>query len=111
AALAAPQARRLGGLSQVRGDPGPLQLLHDVPPPGAPLDRELHLRHAAEPAQPPAQGLPVRRTDPATPALSRPGTDIVEGQLTPVQIESSGNRHRAPPGRCSGTVPPAHAIL
>ena len=110
-ALAAPQARRLGGLGQVSGDPGPLQLLHDVPPPGAPLDRELNARHAAEPAQPPAQALPVRRTDPATSALSCPGIDIVEGQLTPVQIEPSSHRHRTPPGRRSGTVPPAHTIL
>jgi hypothetical protein len=43
AALGAAQAGGLGGLGQVRGDPGPLQLLDHVPPAGAALQRQGHL--------------------------------------------------------------------
>jgi hypothetical protein len=57
--LAAAGERGVGRLGQMRRDPGRGQLLGDIPPPGAPLDRERGILAAGEPRQPGPQVLPV----------------------------------------------------
>ena len=59
--LAAAGERGVGRLGQMRRDPGRGQLLGDIPPPGAPLDRERDILAAGEPRQPGPQVLPVGR--------------------------------------------------
>jgi hypothetical protein len=61
--LAAAGKRGVGRLGQVRRDTGRGQLPGDIPPPGAPLDRERDVITAGEPGQPGPQVLPVSRTD------------------------------------------------
>ena len=72
-------ARGVGRLGDMRGDPGRGQLLCDVPPPGAPLHREVRVL-AGEPArQPRGQVLTVGRGDLAAPHLPRGGVGRVAG--------------------------------
>jgi hypothetical protein len=47
--LAAAGGRGIGRLGQMRRDAGRGQLLGDIPPPGAPLDRERDVITAGEP--------------------------------------------------------------
>jgi hypothetical protein len=78
----------------MRCDTGRGQLLSHVPPPGAPLDRERHILNAGEPGQPGPQVLPVSRGD--LPALHLPGhgVEVVEGDLSPVDIQPAYDGHR-----------------
>jgi len=61
--LAAAGERGIGRLGQMRCHARRGQLLGDVPPPGAPLDRERDIVAAPEPGQPGPQVLPVGRAD------------------------------------------------
>ena len=93
-ALRAAQGRGLGRLSQQRGDPRPLQLLHHEQPPRAALHRETHIIAAREPLlQPAAQRHPARRLDPAPPHLPGHGVQIVEGDLSTVDVKPSYDGH------------------
>jgi len=73
----------VGRLGQMRRDPGRGQLIRDIPPPGAPLDRERDVLAAGEPRQPGPQMLPVSRGDLAAPHLPGLGVEVVEGDLLP----------------------------
>jgi len=85
--------RGLGRLSQQRGDPRPLQLLDHEPPPGAALHRERHIIAAGEPPQPRAQCLPARRIDPAPPHLPGHGVQVVECDLSTMDVKPSYDGH------------------
>jgi len=91
--LRPPLMRGLRRLSQKRGDPRALQLLHHEPPPGAALHRERHIITASEPRQPGAQRLPARRVDPAPPDLPGHSVEIVKGDLSTVDVKPSYDRH------------------
>jgi hypothetical protein len=85
--------RGLGRFGDVRGDPRPRQLLHDIAPPGAALQRERHLRTPGEALQPPTQVFPIRRGDPAAHHLPGVQIDVVECQLRPVNVDTTHDRH------------------
>ena len=92
--LTAPQRGDIRRLGDMRGDPGRGQFLSDIPPPGAPLHREVRVL-AGEPArQPRCQMLPVRRGDLPAPHLPRRGVEIVEGDLLPVNVQPAYDGHR-----------------
>ena len=74
-------SRHDGQLGQARRDAGPGQLLGDVPPAGARLQRERNVIAAREPRQPLPQPRPVGRGDLAPLHLPRPGVQIVERDL------------------------------
>jgi hypothetical protein len=95
AALAPPGigVRSLRRLGQVRHDPRPGQLLHDIPPASAPFDREGGLQ-AREPGEPLTQPLPVRGLDPSPAHLAGLGIQVVEGDLLSVQIQSAYDAHQ-----------------
>ena len=78
----------------MRRDTGRGQLLDDIPPPGAPLDRERDVLAVGEPGQPGPQVHPVGRGDLA--ALHLPGlaVEVVEGDLLPVDIQPAYDGHR-----------------
>ncbi len=81
-------------LGQVRRDAGRGQLLRDVPPPGAPLDRERGVIAAGEPREPGPQVLPVSRPDLAAQHLPGPGIEVVERDLLTVDIQPAYDGHR-----------------
>ena len=85
--FAATRRRSVRRLADMRADPGSGQLLGDVPPPRAPLQREIRVLAATEPRQPGPQVLPVGRGDLAAPHLPGHGIEIVERQLLPVNVE------------------------
>ena len=78
----------------MRRNPGRGQLLGDIPPPGASLDRERDILAASEPRQPGAQVLPVSRGDLAAPHLPGHGVEVVESDLLPVDIQPAYDGHR-----------------
>ena len=92
--LAAAGEGGIGRLGQMRRGPGRGQLLHDIPPPGAPLDRERDILAAVEPRQPGPQVLPVGRADLAAAHLPGLGVEVVEGDLFPVDIQPAYDGHR-----------------
>ena len=94
APLAAAGERGIGRLGQMRRDAGRGQLLGDIPPPGAPLDRERDVLAAGEPGQPGPQVLPVGRADLATAHLPGHGVEVVESDLLPVDIQPAYDGHR-----------------
>ncbi len=72
----------------MRADPGRRQLLGDIPPSGAPFQREVRVLAAGEPPrQPGGQVRPVRRGDLAALQLAGGGIEIVEGDLLPVNVQ------------------------
>ncbi len=91
--LGTAQVRGLGRLGQQRGDPRPLQLLHHELPPRTALHRERHVRTAREPLQPVPQRFPAGRRDPAPPHLTGHGVQIVEGDLSTVDVKPSYDGH------------------
>jgi hypothetical protein len=92
--LAAAGERGISRLGNVRRDAGPGQLLRDVAPAGAPLQRERDVIAAGEPHQPGPQVRPVSRGDLA--ALHLPGrcVQVVERELLPVDVEPAYDGHR-----------------
>jgi hypothetical protein len=84
----------VGRLGQMRRGAGRSQLLCDIPPPGAPLDRERDILAAGEPRQPGPQVRPVSRGDLAAPHLPGAGVEVVEGDLLPVNIQPAYDGHR-----------------
>ena len=110
--LAAAGERGIRRLGQMRRDPGRGQLLCDIPPPGAPLDRERDVITAGEPRQPGPQVLPVGRGDLAALHLPGPGVEIVESDLLPVNIQPAYDRHRdlLKLRRGAGTRPHANCL-
>jgi hypothetical protein len=92
--LAAAGERGISRLSDMRRDAGPGQLLRDIPPAGAPLQRERHVLAAGEPHQPGPQVRPVGRGDLAALHLPGRGVQIVERELLPVDIEPAYDGHR-----------------
>ena len=86
--------RGVGRLGQMRRDPGRGQLLGHIPPARAPLHRERDVLPAGEPRQPGPQMLPVGRGDLAAPHLPGLGVQVVEGDLSPVDIQPAYDRHR-----------------
>ena len=77
--LAAAGERGIGRLGQVRRNTGRGQLLGDMPPPGAPLDRGRDILTAGEPRQPGPQVHPVRRGDLAAAHLPGAGVEVAKG--------------------------------
>jgi hypothetical protein len=100
APLGATQRAGVGRLGQLRGGPRTLQLLHDIPPAGAALQREGGLP-TGELAQPGAQVLAVGRGEPAALVLATVTVDPVVGDLAAVHVKPTYDRHRdllrAPP--------------
>ena len=92
--LAAAGERGISRLGHVRRDAGPGQLLRDVPPAGAPLQRERHVIAAGEPHQPGPQVRPVGRGDLAALHLPRHGVQVIECELLPVDVEPAYDGHR-----------------
>jgi hypothetical protein len=92
--LAAAGERGVGRLGQVRRDAGRGQLPGDIPPPGAPLDRERDVIAAGEPGQPGPQVLPADRGNLASVDLPGYGVEVVEGDLLPVDIQPACDGHR-----------------
>jgi len=92
--LAAAGEGGIGRLGDVRRDAGRGQLLCDVPPAGAPLQRERDVVPAGEPCQPGPQVRAVGRGDLA--ALHLPGlrVQVVERELLPVDIQPAYDGHR-----------------
>src|ERR1017187_5058957 len=88
------RGRGVGRLAEMRGTAGRGQLLGDIPPAGAPLQREPDGVTAGEPRQPGAQVRAVGRDDLAAVDLPGHGVEIVEGQLLPVDIQSAYDGHR-----------------
>ena len=78
----------------MRRDPGRGQLLSHVPPARAPLHRERDVIAAGEPGQPDPQALPVGRGDLAAAHLPGYGVEVVESDLSPVDIEPAYDGHR-----------------
>ena len=78
----------------MRRDAGEGQLLGDVPPAGAPLQRERGVVAVGEPRQPGPQMRAVSRGDLAPLDLPGHGVEIVEGQLLPVDIQPAYDGHR-----------------
>jgi hypothetical protein len=94
--LAAAGERGVSRLGDVRRDAGRGQLLRDVPPAGAPLQRERDVIAASEPHQPGPQVRPVGRGDLAALHLPGRGVEIVERELLPVDIQPAYDGHRDP---------------
>jgi NAD(P)-dependent dehydrogenase (short-subunit alcohol dehydrogenase family) len=92
--LAAAGKGGIGRLGQMRRDAGRGQFLRDIPPPGAPLDRERDVLAAGEPRQSGPQMRPVRRGDLAALHLPGLGVEVVEGDLLPVDIQPAYDGHR-----------------
>jgi hypothetical protein len=92
--LAAAGERGVSRLGDVRHDAGPGQLLRDVPPASAPLQRERDVITAGEPHQPGPQVRPVGRGDLAALHLPARGVQIVERELLPVDVEPAYDGHR-----------------
>ena len=92
--LAAAGERGVGRLGQMHRDAGRGQLLGDIPPPRARLQRERDILAAGEPGQPGAQVRPVGRGDLAAAHLPGPGVEVVEGDLLPVDIQPAYDGHR-----------------
>jgi hypothetical protein len=88
------QGGGLRGLGQVRGNPRRQQFLRDIAPPGAPLQREVHILTASEAGQPGPQMLPVSRGHPAPLYLAGHGVEVLEGQLTAMHVERAYDAHR-----------------
>src|SRR5207244_696553 len=76
--------RGIGRRGAVRRDAGAGELLRDVPPAGAPLQRERDVVPAGEPRQPGPQVRAVGRGDLAALHLPGPGIEVVERELLPV---------------------------
>jgi hypothetical protein len=91
--LRAAQVRCLGWLGQQRGDPGALQFLDDEQPSRAAFHRERHIPAAGEPLQPRPQRGTARRIDPAPPHLPGASIQIVEGDLSTVDVKPSYDGH------------------
>jgi hypothetical protein len=79
--------RGVGRLGQVRGHPGALQLLDQVPPSGARLGRERDIVAAGEPVQPCRQPSPISRDDLTALHLAGDCVEMVEGDLLSGHIE------------------------
>ena len=92
--LAAPGERGVSRLGDMRHDAGRGQLLRDVPPAGAPLQRERDVVPAGEPRQPGPQVHTVSRGDLAPLHLPRHGVQVVERELLPVNIQPAYDGHR-----------------
>jgi len=92
--LAAAGEGGVGRLGQVHRDASRGQLLGDVPPPGAPLDRERGIAVTGEPDQPGSQVLPVGRADLPAAHLPGHGVEVVESDLLPVDIQPAYDGHR-----------------
>jgi hypothetical protein len=99
--LAPPQVRRLRRFGQMRAHPRRRQLLRDVPPPGAPLHRELDLAPVlpiTEPTrQPRGELASVSGRDLPHRHLPGLGVQIVEGDLLPVNVQPAYDGHQGPP--------------
>jgi hypothetical protein len=120
--LRAAQRGSVSGLSNVRIDPGRLELFDHEPPAGATLERE-RSRLIVKPTQPMAHLDARRWRNLAAADLTASGVEIVEGDLPSVHVESPHNRHdrlltsgtgwRIPALLLSGEAPralPTHAI-
>jgi hypothetical protein len=92
--LAAAGERGVSRLGQMRGDPGLGKFFGDVPPARAPLHRERDVLTAGEPGQPGPQMLPVGRADLPAAHLPCLGVEVVESNLSPVDIQPAYDGHR-----------------
>jgi hypothetical protein len=83
-------------------EPGHLDLLHDIPPTSATLDRDLHVAIAADPRtnlvfEPPPEPVTVRLPQPTLPHLPRLLLENVERDLAAMKIEPTYHAHQGPP--------------
>jgi hypothetical protein len=92
--LAAAGESGVSRLGDMRRHTGRGQLLRDVPPAGASLQRERDVVAAGEPHQPGPQVRPVGRGDLAALHLPGRGVQIVERELLPVDVEPAYDGHR-----------------
>jgi hypothetical protein len=77
----------------VRGDPRTVELLDDVAPAGAALQRERHIGPLEEPIQPLPQLCPISRGDPPAEHFAGVEIHVVECQLRPVNVDTTHDRH------------------
>src|SRR5437899_7368832 len=88
APLTTPRRGGVRWLGQRRLDPRALKLLDHETPPGAPLDRERHIRAPSEPLrQPLTQHRTARRSDPPPIHTIGVRVEIVEGDLSTMHVE------------------------
>jgi hypothetical protein len=75
--------------------PGVGEFLGHIPPAGTALQRELDIGPASEaPGQPIGQMRPIGRRDLTALQFTGHGVDIVEGELLPMDVQSSYDGHR-----------------
>ena len=72
---------------------GGRQLLADIAPPGAALQREIRVPIPKMLGQPAPQRLPGRRTN-LTPVHQAVVIHVIEGDLLPVHVQAAYHRHR-----------------
>jgi hypothetical protein len=77
----------------MRGDSRTVELLDDVAPAGAALQRERHIGLPDEPLQPPPEVCSVSRGDPPAHHLAGVEIHVIECQLRPVNINTTHDRH------------------
>lgn len=94
----------VGRLRQMSHEPRCLQLLHDVAPTGAAVQREVD-GHTVEAHQLVAHGRPVRGHDPPAGQLAVTNVEIVEGALSPMHVERSYDRHGTSSSSCNAPAP------
>jgi hypothetical protein len=70
-----------------------VELLDDVAPAGAALQRERHIGPLDEPVQPLPQLCPVSRGDPPAEHFAGVEIHVVECQLRPVNVDTTHDRH------------------
>ncbi len=86
-AVLASKRRGVRGLGKMRLDPTSSQLLHDIAPSGAALQREGDVVLRREPGKPAPQMLPTGRSDPTPLDLARLTIDVLERELATVNVE------------------------
>lgn len=106
----ATQAARLGRLGEVHVRADRLQFLHDEPPAGRGLQRDLEVL-AGEPAQEPTDAVTVRRRHPGAADFTRLGVQPIGRDLRSMLVESHYDRHPGPPHAPRLKYPARHARL
>src|SRR6516162_5501353 len=90
------QVRRLRRLSHAHHRTNTAQLLHEEPPPGRGLKRDLELP-TDEPLQEPAHASPIRRRDPTALHLAGIGIQPISSDLRSMLVKSHYDAHKGPP--------------
>jgi hypothetical protein len=99
--LATTRGLGVGRFGQMRFEPRRGDLLDDIPPTGAALDRQRDRATSRSwrdvVAQPPPEPLPVGLPEPAPPRIAGLHIECIERDLPSVQIQPTYHRHQGPP--------------